>query len=445
MNVISGIGTSSFFAVSSYSAGIATQDNLGNDITATYLSGVPEGYATTAWVDEQGYLTDSALDDYVTIEENTELSAEVNKKLYSSAYNPKAGIDIKIDESVDISDLPWKLIQQIGINTNGTVANSADMSFVAGSGTYASGVGAFANGINTSAKGKGTHAEGYETVASANAYAHAEGMQTSAMGYGSHAEGNNTFVSGDYSHAEGYCTIASGNYQHVQGQFNDPNTTDLFQIGNGTSNNARSNAFIVQSNGLASASNLGTSGYPDIDNTLSTMEQAIAGAGSFKVVSLTTAAPIVPDVNDPSTKVIYLTKDTTAIVTDPYKEWIWLSGTGGATSSWECIGDTSMNLDGYIQCPAAYTAGHIVQFTANSAISDTGYTVSDLQNVQADWNETVTTADSYIQNKPDVLIPQVGTEASATPKYIMVVTAMPAAAQIDPNTIYLVQGTYIGN
>ena len=68
-------------------------------------------------------------------------------------------------------------------------------------------------------------------------------------------------------------------------------------------------------------------------------------------------------------------------------------------------------------------------------------------NVQSDWAETDTTDDAYIANKPDILIPldspadQGGISA---PKYIMVVTSMPAAANIDPDTIYLVQGTYIG-
>lgn len=65
-------------------------------------------------------------------------------------------------------------------------------------------------------------------------------------------------------------------------------------------------------------------------------------------------------------------------------------------------------------------------------------------NVQSDWNETNSVSDTYIANKPDIIIPQVGAGVSAVPKYIMVVTAMPPAAQIDPNTIYLVQGTYIG-
>lgn len=40
MNIISGIGESGFLAHSAFSAGIATKDSNGNDITATYLTGV---------------------------------------------------------------------------------------------------------------------------------------------------------------------------------------------------------------------------------------------------------------------------------------------------------------------------------------------------------------------------------------------------------------------
>ena len=143
-----------------------------------------------------------------------------------------AGTDLKIDNGI------------VSINTNGTMANSADMSFVAGSGTYASGIGTVAFGINTSAignrgafaegektyaeydchaEGWGTsalvgnsHAEGQSTLASANC-SHTEGFGTSALNANGHAEGNTTIAVGYTTHAEGYGTIASGNYAHAEG------------------------------------------------------------------------------------------------------------------------------------------------------------------------------------------------------------------------------------
>jgi hypothetical protein len=64
-------------------------------------------------------------------------------------------------------------------------------------------------------------------------------------------------------------------------------------------------------------------------------------------------------------------------------------------------------------------------------------------NVQSDWNESDSTSASYIQNKPAIITPSAAA-GIPVPSAIMIVSAMPAAASIDPNTIYLVQGTYIG-
>ena len=235
--------------------------------------------------------------------------------------------------------------------------------------------------------------------------------------------------------------------------------------------------------------------------TTADMAAAIADFGGFKVVQADQQGN--PDESNPDTRTVYLVKNTAVTGDDKYKEWIWkapdTTATPPTTSAWELIGDTSMDLNGYVQFPASYTAGHIVTFGTNS-IDDSNYTTADVVNVQANWNESVSTAhsyilnkptftgstyidittgannqltidanitnisgamtgyanvqsnwneadsaaDSYIANKPDILIPQIGAGVSAMPKYVMVVTAMPAAAQIDPNTIYLVQGTYIG-
>jgi hypothetical protein len=111
------------------------------------------------------------------------------------------------------------------------------------SGQYAnsaSGTGAHAEGRNTTALGFGAHAEGGNTTALGFG-AHAEGVDTTASGSCSHAEGDSTTASGNCSHAEGYKTIASGDNSHVSGKYNDFQTGDLFEIGNGTDDNHRSN------------------------------------------------------------------------------------------------------------------------------------------------------------------------------------------------------------
>ena len=165
--------------------------------------------------------------------------------------------------------------------------------------TTASGFTSHAEGYDTTARGAYSHAEGYDTAAS-GAYSHAEGYDTAAFGYCSHAEGTdttaggtlshaegkNTTVWGNYSHAEGYDTtargtvshaegrdtIASGNYSHAQnrgtiaqrlnqtaiGMYNIADTTGadeehfgdyVFIIGNGSADDARSNALTVDWDG----------------------------------------------------------------------------------------------------------------------------------------------------------------------------------------------------
>ena len=111
-------------------------------------------------------------------------------------------------------------------------------------------------------------AENYFTVAS-GASSHAEGgnyggpSYPKAVGYASHAEGGATVAGGSYSHAEGAGTKALGSSSHAGGaetiagydnqtaigKYNNNKSTSLFEIGNGTAYNARSNAFEVDSSG----------------------------------------------------------------------------------------------------------------------------------------------------------------------------------------------------
>ena len=184
-------------------------------------------------------LEDDALSDYYTKDETSgakELSAAFETKQDELTFGydgdaissinsiPLAGQKLEAGTDLVIDD---KIIK---VNTDGTVANSADMSFVAGSGTYASGVGAAAFGIDTSAKGTATHAEGYYTSAT-----------------------------NDYAHAQGQYTIASGVNSFAVGKYNTYTGADsLFVIGNGTSNSNRSDVFKVDSTGNTWYMNNGT-------------------------------------------------------------------------------------------------------------------------------------------------------------------------------------------
>jgi len=118
--------------------------------------------------------------------------------------------------------------------------------------TVSSGENSHAEGNETKASGDKSHAEGNGTVASGN-NSHAEGYQTTASGMMSHAEGSVTIASGSRSHAEGFYTIAAGENQHVQGKYNIKDTNNVYAhiVGNGTAEDARSNAHTLDWDGNA--------------------------------------------------------------------------------------------------------------------------------------------------------------------------------------------------
>lgn len=140
-----------------------------------------------------------------------------------------------------------------------------------GSGTTASGYPSHAEGIDTIASNEASHAEGGETEASGR-YSHAEGNHTEASGISSHAEGLYSIASGEMAHAEGTGTEAIGDFSHAQnvctvatrcaqtaiGRFNIRDTQGadksakgkfVFMIGNGDTDNSRSNALDVDWDG----------------------------------------------------------------------------------------------------------------------------------------------------------------------------------------------------
>jgi hypothetical protein len=137
---------------------------------------------------------------------------------------------------------------------------SANISHAEGANAIASGLYSHAEGNSATASGDASHAEGVNTTASGYS-SHAEGVTTTASRYAAHAEGHVTTASGYYSHAEGYGSTASGDYSHAQnrgtvaahdnqtaiGRYNDndSDSSHAFEIGNGTDDDHRSNAFAV--------------------------------------------------------------------------------------------------------------------------------------------------------------------------------------------------------
>ena len=148
----------------------------------------------------------------------------------------------------------------LGVRYSGSAVGN--YSCAIGDQVIASGADSQAMGVDCSASATYAHAEGEASNAS-GAASHAENSST-ASGSRAHSEGGGT-ASGDYSHAEGLQTTASGNYTHAGGEgtiagyahqtaigkYNNNKSTDLFEVGNGSSNNARANAFEVDKGGNA--------------------------------------------------------------------------------------------------------------------------------------------------------------------------------------------------
>jgi hypothetical protein len=127
---------------------------------------------------------------------------------------------------------------------------SGDYSHAEGRATEANGFYSYAEGWHTIASNSASHAEGNYTIAS-NIASHAEGSATKASGEASHAEGWGAEASGEASHAQNRSTIAKSDNQTAIGKYNisDSASTYALIIGNGTANNARSDALRVKWNG----------------------------------------------------------------------------------------------------------------------------------------------------------------------------------------------------
>lgn len=126
----------------------------------------------------------------------------------------------------------------------------------------------------------GTYAfsEGYSTQASGNYGSHAEGWSSIASGESSHAEGTSTTASGNASHTQNKNTIAQRSSQTALGEYNIADTTGttstkgeyIVIIGNGTADNARSNALTIDWLG-------GVELYVDVDSSADASTDAVSG------------------------------------------------------------------------------------------------------------------------------------------------------------------------
>lgn len=258
--------------------------NTAGDIWIIESDGSQYIWNGTSWdnfsstIDLSGYVQTSRTINGKALSENISLNASDVGALSDAVVVPSKTSDLTNDSGFitnsSLSDYMQKGVDYVtaGRKPGTTLGDystaegrdttaSGESSHAEGDGTYAYGMASHAEGVGSRAYGSG-HAEGTYTTAGDNSHAegsatvaysssHSEGGGTTARGEFSHAEGHNTTASGDTSHAEGNGTTANHKAQHVFGEYNavDTNTSsarlrgDYVEIvGNGTEDNARSNA-----------------------------------------------------------------------------------------------------------------------------------------------------------------------------------------------------------
>ena len=131
---------------------------------------------------------------------------------------------------------------------------NSEMTLIKGSGDGSVTTKTFTSGNNgpysNTASGIGSVALGFNNTASGNA-AFTEGSGNTVTSGGGHAEGLHNTVSGICGHAEGQYNTAASLCQHVQGKYNIADSSSQFAdiIGNGTADDARSNAYTLDWSG----------------------------------------------------------------------------------------------------------------------------------------------------------------------------------------------------
>lgn len=146
-------------------------------------------------------------------------------------------------------------------------------------------------------------------------------------------------------------------------------------------------------------------------------------SGSFAVVPLRTTAPIVPNPSgaspavELSNKIIYLTKDSTVVGEDKYKEWIYTGSTTTLDNSkWEVIGTTSLDLSGYKTVQTAVSdptaSGTGITFIATISQDTNGVITPTKQTVR-----TGSTSQTGVLQLTDS-VSSTSTTTAATPKSV---------------------------
>lgn len=127
-----------------------------------------------------------------------------------------------------------------------------------------------ADGYNNTVSGNSASAHGGSNTASGDNSV-ADGTYNTASGANSSAHGESTIASGVDSTASGEGTIAGYSHQTAMGRFNENKSGNLLEVGNGSDDDARSNAMEVTADGNV------LDGQGNILSEVSALEQSASG------------------------------------------------------------------------------------------------------------------------------------------------------------------------
>lgn len=141
-----------------------------------------------------------------------------------------------------------------------------------------------------------------------------------------------------------------------------------------------------------------------------------------------------PDVQNPSTKLIYLVKNSSITGNDKYSEWIYTSAE--QTTAWECIGDTSLNLTPYLTKTSADTlyqqkGDYVTSSTSTISANETYGLTNDGTTIK--WVKLVNNDTTYAAGK-NIVISGIDNEISVSGLYNTTLTSTNDSVGISSTT-----------
>ena len=232
--------TANYVWIEGNASSYLSYDSIGTAVLNVVTTTTTKSTTTTATIDVTCLSSDNALNYYNKITSNYLYMMVIfnNELSNQTPINTKINYYLKITSATISGNI---------VKMNFVFLDGKDTFPLTGN--YSQKISIF---YNYPVNGTASHAEGSGTLA-VGTNSHAEGTNTIAKGITSHAEGAETVANGIFTHAEGCGTQAEGSYSHVQGKYNEIDMENKYAliVGNGTSDDNRSNAHTVDWEGNA--------------------------------------------------------------------------------------------------------------------------------------------------------------------------------------------------